>query len=464
MLTGIALPALAVLHTCTHELLLIVAAGIALSSIDDLAVDLVYFVRRLWRAGIVYRRHRRWRVEDLPSGDVGWMAIIVPAWDEAAVIGAMLRDLTARLAYPNYRVFVGVYPNDPATAATVVAVGDSRIALVTCSRPGPTTKADCLNHLWRAVLADEVAAERRYKAIVLHDAEDVVHAAELSVFDHLIPRLAMVQLPVAPLVDRGSRWVSGHYLDEFAEAHAKDLIVREAIGAAMPSAGVACAVARDTLAKLAGQGEPFDAACMTEDYELGIRIKALGGRGALVRLRCGDGRELVATREHFPATLDAALRQKTRWLTGIALSGWDRLGWPGGWADRYMLMRDRKAIVSALLALAGYATAALVLVDLAVVHAVPATRAFGPLAPTGSVLATLLVINAVALGWRLGMRAGYTAGAHGWREGARAVPRIIVGNLINAAAALLALRRYHRIITGRAMPVWDKTAHKFPGL
>ena len=376
----------------------------------------------------------------------------------------MLRDLTARLVYQHYRVFVGVYPNDPATAAAVTAVGDPRIALVRCSRPGPTTKADCLNHLWRAVLAEELVAQRRFKAVVLHDAEDVIHPRELAVFDYLIPRLAMVQLPVAPLVDSGSRWISGHYLDEFAEAHAKDLVVREAIGAAVPSAGVGCAIARDMIGRLAGPGgEPFDADSMTEDYELGIRIKTLGGRGALVRLRRRSGRELVATREHFPATLDAALRQKTRWLTGIALSGWDRLGWPGGWADRYMLMRDRKAILTALLAVASYVTAALVLVDLALSQTVPAVRSFGPLAPAGSVLATLLWINAVALGWRLGMRAGFTASAHGWREGVRAVPRAVVGNLINAAAAIRALRNYRRIITGRAQPVWDKTAHRFPG-
>ena len=243
------------------------------------------------------------------------------------------------------------------------------------------------------------------------------------------------------------------------------MVVREAIGAALPSAGVACAIARDMLERLAGStGEPFDAACMTEDYELGIRVKALGGRGAMVRLRSGEDRELVATREHFPATLDAALRQKTRWLTGIALSGWDRLGWPGSWADRYMLMRDRKAIATALLTTAGYLTAVLVVLDLALSRVVPAARSFGPVVPAGSVLALLFWVNAVALGWRLGLRAGFTAAAHGWREGIRALPRVVVGNLINAVAAVRALRSYHRIITGRMQPVWNKTAHKFPGV
>ncbi|MDP9095801.1 MAG: hypothetical protein M3N26_04460 [Pseudomonadota bacterium] len=66
------------LHVATHEALLIVAAGIAVSCADDVAADLLYFVRRLWRAGVFYRRHDRWHLDDLPRGDLGWMAIIVP--------------------------------------------------------------------------------------------------------------------------------------------------------------------------------------------------------------------------------------------------------------------------------------------------------------------------------------------------------------------------------------------------
>lgn len=456
------LVALAVLHVGTRLLLTVVAAGIAVSSLDDIFVDAVYFARNVWRHGVVYRRHAKLHADDLISDDPGWMAIIVPAWDEAAVIAAMLRDCTRRLDYPRYRIFVGSYPNDPATLAAAASVGDGRIQQVVCTRPGPTTKADCLNHLWRAVQAHEAMMGWRFKAIVLHDAEDVVHARELHVYDHLIPKLAMVQLPVAPLVDGGSRWISGHYLDEFAEAHAKDIVVREALGAAVPSAGVACAIDRNMLEHLAGpHGHPFDPACMTEDYELGIRIKAAGGRGALVRIR-GDAGETVATREHFPATLDAALRQKTRWLLGISLNGWDRVGWPGNWADRYMLLRDRKAILTALLTAAGYSASVLVLLDLALARLSPKLEAFGPLVAAGSGLATLLWFNAAMLGWRIGLRAGFTTLAHGWREGLRSIPRVVIGNLINAAAAWRAMQRYRAILRGSIQPAWDKTAHRFP--
>ncbi len=442
-------------HVATHEVLAFAALGIAVSLIDDLLVDAIYLL--LMATG-------RTRPATLPverSALTPWMAIIIPAWDEADVIGAMLTDLVGTIDYPCYRVFVGVYPNDPAGRAAVECVGDPRIVVVTCSRPGPTTKADCLNHLWRAAVAFETAATIRFKAIILHDAEDVVDPDELHLFAAQLASSAMVQLPVVPLVDVRSRWISGHYLDEFAEAHRKDLVVRGAIGAAVPSAGVACAIDREVLGQLAGHDDaPFDPASMTEDYEIGMRIAALGHHGALIRCHGRGG--IIAAREHFPATLDTAIRQKTRWLLGIALDGWDRLGWRAGWADRYMLFRDRKTIVGPLVVGTGYLAGSMVVVDAGIRALVPAAARIAPLVPRGSVLAVLLVVNAAALGWRLGFRAAFTGSVHGWREGLRAVPRTVVANLINAVAAFRAVRRYARIRAGHERPRWDKTAHRFP--
>jgi adsorption protein B len=340
---------------------------------------------------------------------------------------------------------------------------------VRCPRAGPTSKADCLNQLWAALCRHETRVGKTFAAVVLHDAEDVVHADELWVYAALIPRLAMVQLPVRPLADAGSRWVSGHYLDEFAEAHAKDLVVREALGAAVPSAGVATGICRAMLGRiaarraLAGQSEgPFDAASLTEDYELGHRVKAEGGRAALVRLKSRGERMVIATREHFPATLPAAIAQKSRWLTGIALAGWDRIGWPGNLADRYMLLRDRKSILTALLGLVGYALLALVGVDAVLRMLLPEAAALPGLAPPGSLLAGLLLANLALFGWRLLMRAGFTAHAHGLAEGLRAVPRVLTSNFINAASALVAIRRYRHMRASTAPPVWGKTLHRFP--
>jgi len=202
-----------------RETMLFAAIGFLIGGLDDLAVDFTYLLRSL---------RRRWRGARPPlldafpvAGCTGRIAVLVPAWDESAVIGAMLRATLARFDHPDWRLYVGVYPNDRATidAVAAAATGEPRLRIVVNPRAGPTTKADCLNALWQAVAADGRREGRAFTAVVLHDAEDVVHPGELRVYDHLLRDADTVQLPVLPLVDPGSRWVSGHYLDEFAEAN-----------------------------------------------------------------------------------------------------------------------------------------------------------------------------------------------------------------------------------------------------
>lgn len=284
-----------------------------------------------------------------------------------------------------------------------------------------------------------------------------MHGDELRVLDTMIERAGLVQLPVLPLIDRGSRWVAGHYADEFAESHGKELVVREAIGAAMPSAGVACAIRRDLLAALAaGKDGPFDPASLTEDYEIGLRLAELGERGVFVRLPAAAGRPVVMTREHFPATLDAAVRQKARWMLGIALSGWDRMGWRGGVAERWMRLRDRKSLLAAVLLLAGYASALLW-------GAIwLGTQVVGGAEPeTSPLLKALLQINLLLFGWRLLVRFAFVSAAYGVAEGLRSIPRVFVANMIAILAARAALSAY---FVGRRTGEtrWEKTRHVFP--
>ncbi len=454
-------PALALLATLTRELLWLTAIAILLSNLDDLAVD------ALWLFGVAFRPSPPLPSPQLPAEPQtpGRYAILIPAWDESAVIAAMLRRLTETLDHPCYTAFVGVYPNDPETAHAVASVADRRVIAVTTSRPGPTTKADCLNHLWRAALAHEAAAATRFTAIVLHDAEDVVHAQELRLFDRHMPALAMVQLPVVPFADPASRWVAGHYLDEFAQNHAKDMMVRALLGTPVPSAGVATAIDRTAMERLAaGSDTPFDETSLTEDYEIGHKLHRLGLPGRMVRHRHEGA--LIATREYFPATLEAAVRQKSRWLTGIALSGWDRLGWDGGPAARWMLLRDRKGLFTAAVAVIAYAALGLVVAQLAV-RALVADSAGTALPPLlldsgNAALPAFLLFNAALLLWRLLLRFGFTAREHGLAEGLRAIPRAVVANIINALAAWRAVHRYREALLSGERPAWEKTAHRFP--
>ena len=442
---------LATLDGALAEVALFAAAMILIGGIDDLCVDLVW-----WRL-----RRPDQLLDAQPPAPSLPLAVFVPAWDEHRVIGAMLTATLARYDHPDYRVYVGCYPNDPATCAAVsaVAAGDARVRCIVGAAPGPTTKADCLNTLWRALLREDRAIGRRTAGVVLHDAEDVVHPAELRVMDDHLRDAALVQLPVVPLIDPRRRLVSGHYADEFAESHRRDLVVRAGLQAALPLAGVGCAIRRDALERLAGRTDaPFEALSLTEDYEFGLRIAALGLPARFVRLRERAGGALVATRAYFPDTLYTAVRQKARWVTGIALAGWDRTGWGGTWraAELWMRMRDRRALLAVLALLAAYA-ALLGWALSAIGHAVTGT----PRPQAGIGLRAMLMLNAALLGWRLLARARGTAAEHGWREGLWSLPRAPVANLIAMLAARRALVRYVAGLAG-APPRWDKTAHRFP--
>ncbi|URW75624.1 glycosyl transferase family protein [Sphingomonas donggukensis] len=443
-----------------RELTLFAAVGMAIGGVDDLLVDAVYLVHRLRRR---WTGERRLTTDELPAPRRRF-AIFIPAWDEAAVIGAMLRTLATQLPHPSLAIFVGVYPNDGATIEAVaeVALDDPRIRLVVGHRSGPTTKADCLNSLWRAMIAEERVEVAPFEAIILHDAEDVVDAGELAVFDHALATAHAVQLPVLPLPRPGAHLVGGTYLDEFAEAHAKLLAVRECVGAGLPLAGVGCAIARPMLDRIAASrgGMPFDASSLTEDYELGLTIAALGGRTRLALVDRADGGGPVGVRAYFPATLDTAVRQKARWLIGIALAGWDRTGWgPARHIGEYwMRMRDRRAPIAVLVLVAAYAA----LLLWAIGHA--ATLLGGAPAPAvGPALAALLAVNGLFLLWRLAMRGLFVSRRYGVAEGFRALPRMLVGNIVAMMAARRALVRYLAMLRGAA-PAWDKTAHEFPDL
>ena len=354
-------------------------------------------------------------------------------------------------------LYVGCYRNDPATIAAVTdrIDGNDRLRLVVHPVDGPTSKADCLNRLYVTMIEDEVATGEPYHMVVLHDAEDMVDASALQVMGRALRDAEFVQLPVLALPQRRSRWVAGHYTDEFAEAHGKTMVVRDRLGAGIPGAGVGCAIARDMLHRLAMHSDerlPFATESLTEDYELGLDVALLGGRTRFVRQHAADG-ALIATRAFFPARLDEAVRQKTRWIHGIAMQSWDRLGWRGDMICLWMQLRDRRGPFAALLLAVGYALIAMNVFVWGLAKAGWATHVtFDP------ALTMLLWVNAGFLVWRAIVRAIFTGRAFGPREGLRAIVRIPVSNIIAIMATRRAVAAYWRSLRGASI-AWDKTTH-----
>ena len=450
------------LEFISRELLLFSAICFLIGAIDDFLVDIIWCVRRLYRWARYYRYEKPMRVNDLPPPQrSGKIAVFVPAWQEAEVIGAMLvrcHDVWKHNA--EYEIYVGCYPNDRETIAVVRAATQQnhQINLVLCANNGPTTKADCLNHLWTAMTRNELVGGYKIKAVVLHDAEDMVDAGELKIFSRLIENCVAVQLPVIPVRVHGSRWISGHYCDEFAEAHGKSLVVREALGVPLPLAGVGCAIERNILGRiaLANNGQPFDIASLTEDYELGLKIGQRGGRTILARIQ-DDERNLIGTRACFPDTLEASVKQKARWVLGISLTGWDRLGWRNSMWENWMILRDRKAVFAALVLTIAYISIAIF-----GLLAIGQIAGFYDPKPLPDMIYALLLLNAVFLIWRLFIRAVFVGKLYGFTEALFSFPRVIIANIIAVMAARRAVAHYIRYCFGADLR-WDKTAHRhFP--
>ncbi len=151
---------------------------------------------------------------------------------------------------------------------------------------------------------------------------------------------------------------------------------------------------------------------LTEDYEIGLRLRRLGLRAAFVSMPERPGGLPVAVRAFFPASFGAAVRQKARWVTGIALAGWDRLRWEGRFAENWMRFRDRRAVLAAMVLAASYAALLLGLLCWSL-----GARPDWPPA-TG----ILLRLNLAMLCWRAGMRAFTVSHFYGPAQGAAVRP------------------------------------------
>ncbi len=451
-----------------------IALALFLNAIDDFFVDCVYTLRRVYRALVVFPRFGRacaHSMRDYRKPQKAF-AICVPAWDESAVIAQMLERAVRDLRYDNYRIFVGVYRNDLATRQAIEGLqkrnGDCahRVCVVDHDAIGPTCKADCLNAIYRYINEiDDWARKANVRGIILHDAEDILHPSELVVFNHLIDRADIIQLPVTPLPRPVFDLVGGHYLDEFSESHTKDMVVREALGCPLPSAGVGCAFSSEGLQTLAMVREngPFDTRSMTEDYDIAFDLTGHGFNSIFVRLPSKRGeRSYVATQEYFPNSFRDAVKQKGRWLLGIVLESWHHRGWQGHWAQRYMLWRDRKALLTSMAAMAAYVLLALFGIWWVTSPQEARTAGMARLVPEGSLIWWILAANLFFLINRVLHRFAFVYRSYGLAQALVSPLRIVVGNVVNFAAALRAARLFSQARRSGAKQTWHKTRHQIP--
>ncbi|RUO63150.1 glycosyl transferase family protein [Pseudidiomarina insulisalsae] len=461
-------------------LAIVVVVILFIFGLDDFFIDCYYWVRHLYRKLTVYRKYDYSDPDKLLAEPEKPLAIMIPAWREVGVVDKMAATTAASLDYENYQIFVGTYPNDPETQAEVDHVVEHypNVHKVICAEPGPTSKADCLNNIIASIIEFEKKTKIEFDGFILHDAEDVISSMELRLFNYLVGRKDMVQLPVYPFPQNWYDFTAAHYLDEFAELHGKDIVVRESIAGQVPSAGVGTCFSRRAMLRLLkeGDGLPFDVRSLTEDYDIGFRLKAWGMEEIFVRypvkLEQAQLREkhagvderdgnVVCVREYFPTTFKTSVRQKTRWIIGIIFQGSRKLKWTKDWRINYFLWRDRRGALANIVSFLAMAVFIQLLAIWIIEQFIPNSYRVLSIFEDQPVFIALLMANLFFLANRLFQRFYFAKQYYGWFQGFMSIVRIFWGTVINFAASLRAIKQVLQHGDPRKV-AWDKTSHIFP--
>ena len=410
---------------------------LTISGLDDLVLIALWLWLR-YKSPTIRSQSRVFNEPERP------LAIFTPLWQESGVVRQMVTHNLTAIRYSRFHLFIGAYPNDEPTVEAIRELERRfpNVHLALVPHNGPTSKADCLNWIYQQMLIHEEASFQHFEAIITHDAEDLIHPDSLHAINENLGEYDMVQVPVLPLPTGIGDWVHGVYIDEFSEFQARDLFVRARLGGFLPSAGVGTAFSRKALEGLAFTAENriFEPSCLTEDYENGFRVKALGFRQILLP----GGPEVVATREYFPRTLGAATKQRTRWVTGIVWQGLERHGWQGGPRQWWWHWRDRKGLIGNPISL--------------LTNVLFAVGLFVPFPETGILgrfVVGMFVLQTVS-------RALIVSEVYGWRHALAAPLRIPLANAINSVAGVRATWRYWKSKVRGEPLVWLKTAHQYP--
>lgn len=446
------------------RIMALLAVWVILNGVDDLFVALA--------AGYAWLRSRvtRRQEESIPSEEQldaepqRRMAIFVCLWREHGVIRDMIEHNIRSIRYRNYDFFIGVYPNDTRTvaAASEVAKRYPNVHISMTPHPGGTSKADNLNWIYQRMLLYEETNHVCFEMIVIHDAEDVIHPDDLRWMNYYAQWYDMVQIPVLALPTPCSQFTHGVYCDEFAEFQFKDMPAREALGGFLPSSGVGTGFSRRALesAAAAHSNQIFDATSLTEDYEIGFRIRRLGYRQKFIRIVKRDGK-FVATREFFAQNFRRAVTQRSRWVTGIALQSWEKHGLGDTVRQLYWFWRDRKGFVANLLTPLTNGLFVYGVVTWMVAKARHTQWSLGgePSAAWVSSMAwwTVLLIVPQTL-----IRIWCSRMVYGWKFAACVPLRVPWANLINCCASMKAIWGYLSARV-RGVPLrWLKTEHAYP--
>lgn len=442
--------------------------------LDDVCIDVIYWYNRLSSKHL--KKHSDINLENIVNLPHQNMAIMIPAWQEHGVVEKMVSNLATSCKYDNYHIFVGTYPNDIETKKCIDEVCNrfDNVHNVVCKKPGPTSKADCLNNIFDFILKKEAEDGINFSGFILHDAEDVTHSHELQLFNAYLPQYDLIQIPVYPYVRKWYQFTSSHYIDEFSELHEKDLVVRMSMTNQVPSAGVGTCLSRRAMMRLAykGKGRPFDCASLTEDYDISIRLRQWGMKEIFVRSYakntgfdfCKDNKtSLISVREFFPSSFRAAVRQKSRWIVGIVFQGWKNIGWTNDWKMNYFLWRDRRCVISNTVSFLSMIIFIQILCITFYQFIFEDSYFFVSIFEDYFLIQLISYANILFFINRMVHRFIFVRRFYGLINAFISVPRTVWGNVINFFANIRAI--YLVMSKDNVMKIsWDKTDHDFPDI
>jgi bacteriophage N4 adsorption protein B len=429
--------------------LLLISILINISSLDDAFIDVLAFgIERFSFGG-----RGKGDADAIPS-----TAVFVANWHEEDVLERMVEGNLARIQIPSVKLYLGVYPNDFGTlkvAQDLAAKHPERVKVVVNSLQGPTSKGQMLNEMFRQVFTSEDAPE----LVVLHDSEDIIDPRTFQTYAaYARGGYDFIQVPVFSLNSINRSRVAATYMDEFAERHTREMVVRHAVGAAIPSAGVGTCLTKKLIGHFVQtRGYVLLTGSVTEDYILGVEAKRAGFKSAFAAVSADEsqGLDFVATREFFPKSLQASIKQKTRWVYGINFEATHKLGWQGGFWDRYFFFRDRKGVVTNFLPPISLALMGLLFFETVETAELPGEW--------GVVLEVSLALNLAALVMRYLIRVAAIHQVYGIHDWIGVAVRWPVALYINMAAVWRAWKTYTGESAFATKPiVWSKTAHELP--
>jgi adsorption protein B len=438
-------------------LLVPLALWVLINGIDDLFIDIAALAGHL--------RHRTPAEPELDAVPPRRMAIFVACWREHRVIRKMIENNVVKLNYGPVDFFIGVYPNDtPTLLAAREAVKDyPNVHLSVCPHDGPTSKADCLNWIFQRMLLHEsenAEAGLRYEMILTHDSEDLIDPDALRWINYYAQWNDMVQIPVLGLRRRHRDLTCGVYCDEFTEYQYKDMMARQALGGFIPSNGVGTGFSRRALEMLAARhsNRIFEPGCLTEDYENGFRVRKLGLKQQFIPILIRHGRA-IATREYFPHEFSLAVRQRSRWVTGINLQSWEFHGVRESLEHVYWFWRDRKGLIGNIVT----PLTNMVFVYGAVTWSwAEAHHAAWGLAREASSIERAGVAGLTLQALHTVLRIALCRRIYGSAFASLVPVRVLIANWINCFATCRAIWTYTSCkITGKPLR-WVKTEHAYP--